>query len=106
MIALYITCSYQQKNSSINKLTTMRMMGTMPKFLKYGAMIAIVHVLGISVEFFKFVCLFVCLYVSCRVPWNAFELSVVKTKLSNKKANMNKSEKLTRSRSQLEVKKK
>lgn len=66
------------KNSSINKLTTMRMMGTMPKFLKYGAMIAIVHVLGISVEFFKFVCL---LYVSCRVPWNAFELSVVKTKL-------------------------
>lgn len=81
MIALYITCSYQQKNSSINKLTTMRMMGTMPKFLKYGAMIAIVHVLGISVEFFKFVCLFVCLYVSCRVPWNAFELSVVKTKL-------------------------
>lgn len=42
------------KNSSINKLTTMRMMGTMPKFLKYGAMIAIVHVLGISVEFLKF----------------------------------------------------
>lgn len=42
------------KNSSINKLTTMRMMGTMSKFLKYGAMIAIVHVLGISVEFFKF----------------------------------------------------
>lgn len=43
------------KNSSINKLTTMRMMGTMPKFLKYGAMIAIVlYVLGISVEFFKF----------------------------------------------------
>lgn len=32
----------------------MRMMGTMPKFLKYGAMIAIVHVLGISVEFLKF----------------------------------------------------
>lgn len=54
MIALYITCSYQQKNRSINKLTTMRMMGTMPKFLKYGAMIATVHVLGISVEFFKF----------------------------------------------------
>lgn len=42
------------KNNSINKLTTMRMMGTMPKFLKYGAMIAIVHVLGISVEFLKF----------------------------------------------------
>lgn len=42
------------KNSSINKLTTMRMMGAMPKFLKYGAMIAIVHVLGISVEFLKF----------------------------------------------------
>ena len=45
---------FSAKNSSINKLTTMRMMGTMPKFLKYGAMIAIVHVLGISVEFFKF----------------------------------------------------
>lgn len=69
------------KNNSINKLTTMRIMGTMPKFLKYGAMIAIVHVLGISVEFLKFSPVVCLLLHSCRVPWNAFELSVVKIKL-------------------------